>query len=636
MTFLQSVSQSKSDTSSSVYDALIEVLSVIDDQAEVTSLLDTVLARRKSADSSPAWSLVNRLYLFVQDESADVIRLILKFPTDFIFRFLLDEQIHVRESAIRATQAIFKGIETKLKKSMMPIELTEVDAPRLTALTDRTLLFIREMKETDSYFGTKSDVDRRRDPSRNRISTLIQFTKWLLIATNRLNDETWPILLHFRELLVAHQTEDADCDAFRVLRLLCSYPFALVNSQFATFYSATMSKFGAHSRQLLKGFHSFKHYLPHLTLADILTILNHPSFKTIRNILPTANVNGKSNSLAVFIDRLLFYRNEHELVKQSLLMLLDFDYRLDVPCIDLYVRLLSAMTDDLPSDLLSRMVTFVSSSLTVRNVRLVTSFAKVLLEKSKIYDLSGLLQSILDSIGSARAHTVREPIIDCLSFIIRTRGRSFQDAILSSAYRLIATSRDIPTAENITVVTCSIIVKSGGNHALIATMLHSLYAQCRTRPDLASFGLFQPLTRLLEENPENDWGKMFVFLLLDPVLSAFPRGHPQSFLQTVVNQFTVDEAAAFLSIVRPTTSSDWGIVSSLFGRLQDGHDRLRDAFRVKERPSPVGADIAASVATIFGDSSSDYGNTSDEAGADSEDDIDEPESKGMYRTSHTY
>jgi hypothetical protein len=54
MMFLQSVSQSKSDTSSSVYDELIEVLVVTDDQAEVKSLLDTVPARRKSADSSPA------------------------------------------------------------------------------------------------------------------------------------------------------------------------------------------------------------------------------------------------------------------------------------------------------------------------------------------------------------------------------------------------------------------------------------------------------------------------------------------------------------------------------------------------------------------------------------------------------
>jgi hypothetical protein len=87
-----------------------------------------------------------------------VIRLILKFPTDFIFRFLLDEQVHIRESAIRATQALFKGVGTKLKKSMMPIELKEADASRLTALTDRTSLLMQRMKETDSCFRSTSGV----------------------------------------------------------------------------------------------------------------------------------------------------------------------------------------------------------------------------------------------------------------------------------------------------------------------------------------------------------------------------------------------------------------------------------------------------------------------------------------------
>jgi hypothetical protein len=316
-----------------------------------------------------------------------------------------------------------------------------------------------------------------------------------------------------------------------------------------------MSKFGAQSRHLLKGFHSFKHYLPHLTLPNILAILNHPSFTTIRDLLPMANVNGKSNSLSVFIDRLLLYRNERELVKQSLLMLLDFDYRLDVPCIDLYVRLPSAMVDDLPSPLLTRIVTFVSSSLTVHTVRLVINFAKLLLENSKIDDLSGLLRSIFDSIGTARTDTVREPIINCLLFIIRTRGSSLRDAILSSAYHLIATSPDVPTAENIAVVMCSIIVKSCGDQALIATTLHSLYAHCRTPQDLANFGLFQPLSRLHSEHPEDEWGKKSVFLLLDPALSAFPRGYAQGFLETIVSQFIADEAAAFPAIVRPTTGA---------------------------------------------------------------------------------
>jgi hypothetical protein len=557
--FLNVFSQGKGDHSDAIYQAVMAVLYATPDAQGVQSLLNNLFQRKRKFDLA----FVSRMARNVDFES-QTAELVLKFPKELVFRFLLDESTEIRKEAVNLVKNTFTDIRGKSPFQEIPVDISVGDLPKLTLLLAQFLDFVNGMTETDPWFPPP-DADRT--AFRSRLCQFIRLWKWLLLSVNQFCVLQVAAVLHLHELLVSKQTEEADPNVLSCLSLLCRFTDTLIAPHFSALYAATMEKFKSGSPFLLTGFRKFKRYLGQMNLADIQFVLNHATFHPVRRslwMLPPAcrtAAGGFFRSLAV--------HKRDPVVQRGILALLEFESASTVQYPAIFVTLLASVLDVLPDERIAKLLKFVLSPASSSAAVLIAGFLRVLFGNQRIRlmvkppDIETAIDIFLELAIRAGANQVVDAFCDCFVLFAQYFGEVIQTKILSGICEAMPAGPPSYARQYLASMAAGVIVRTNAQDPqVIAESLITFYLQFDAC-DFFNSGFFSRLSAIVSKSDGPEWATQFVNDFPDDQIGVFGERAGSEFLKALLPKMPFADAIGIITRSSLDTEDQWRVAEHI-------------------------------------------------------------------------
>jgi hypothetical protein len=558
-TFLSVFSQGKGGHSDAIYQAVMGVLYATPDAQNVESILNNLFQLRRKSDLA----FVSRMARTV-DFEPDTAELVLKFPKELVFRFLLDESAEIRKEAVNLVKRTFTDIRGKLNLHDLPIDISAGDLTKLSLLLGHFLDFANGMTETDPWFPPP-DADRT--AFRSRLCQFIRLLKWLLLAVNRFSAAQVAAVLHLHELLVSKQTEEADPNVLSCLSLLSCFTGDLIAPHFDALYAATMEKFKPGSPFLLTGFRKFKRYLGRMSLSNVQFVLKHPTFPQVRRslwILPPACRAAAGDFL-----RSLAVHKRDPVVQRGILTLLKFECASTVRYAVVFVTLLASVLDVFPDEEIVKLLKFVLAPAWSSAAVLMAGFARVLFENQRIRlmvkppEIEAAIDNYLGLAIRAGANQVLDAICDCLVLFTQYYGEVIQTRILSGICEAMPSASSSYARQYLASLAAGVIVRTNAEDPqAIADSLMTFYLQFDAC-DFLNSGFFLRLSAMVFKSDRAEWATQFINDFPDNQIGVFGESAGAEFLKAVLPKMPLADVISIITRSPLDTEDQWRVAEHI-------------------------------------------------------------------------
>jgi ubiquitin C-terminal hydrolase len=590
--FIGALSVGKMDADFSC-SAVVNSLKDVKDADEIDEVMSMMCQRRHLG-------FVRKFCDEVINRSDVAIKLLLDFPRQTLFRFLLDETANDRTSASYMIGCIFPTACRRL--TQVPDDCVPDGVERVNEAINK---FIMEMRADEDYFEPRPESIGS-EKSRYRMTKFLHFLAWQYLALHKLNEGTFQIVYSLFTKLVNARKEPRDYNIFSCLRLISFFPVELWRPRFSVIYEAVMASFIPKNSDPLIAFSKFKRFIPHLRLEDLKVVVGHQSFRNLASDVANDRANSYFDVINSLVDKVIQNHDDADIRNGIFCLLTGFDYFSGTSRPDIYGRLLEVVVDEMPPRLVERVKVIATQITRESEVFLGCTLGTILfkhglldLDVSDFHPLFGILARALPR--GQQPLAIVKPISDYISMVCKARGVESCDEFLAATYAILKKPVMAMGRQNIISVVVEFIFASYETPSEISARLLEIITSVEV---VAASDLYGRLTRHIR--PGGEWAKLYVGAFVKSQIRDYGGWNKgQGFFSSVLKLMSLEEAVGLLRRIcgdgPPRDHYEWRMCSTVFQAFPDDRAALIDVFPIKERPPQTMSTYTdAAVDVIFG------------------------------------
>jgi hypothetical protein len=525
----------------------------------------------------------------------ETTKILLQFPRQTIFRFMIDNSYN-RVSAARIARSLFPTIPTKITLDDLPITLSDDLFNNLSHFLTEAKLFVSNL-DYQRLFDPTESIEKHRF----RLTQFIHFFKWLHFALNDFSEASFNFVLSLFEKCSQSSTESLDYNILNIVQFLSFFPLDLYFPHFPTLYTNVMDRCTI-QHLVLVFFRRFERCIPYMILTDLQIVASHRSFGFLCAIIPTVFPQYREDYQVIspLIDDFVVYSDDPD-IRTAILSLLSYDFAGVLQCPADYARLLEAVLDDIPNNILQIFVDIATNIYTESDLRMGCVFGVLLIREHRMDPSPSQYSQVLTLIGRSQESDLIGPVSDFL--IIIARATKTSNELLEKIVQTMTGPITVLGRENLSSVLILVIVGciDDDDEARANAMIWVL--EMSSEMPLIHSSVYDALRRFSDEPAE--WVKRFIMKFSPEWISDYGR-HSKGllFFEYILPSLSQHEVITIFTRLCesgfPETDPAWIIASTIFESFPSISSDLRQIFPLKNRPSNLTFEAGQAADVIFG------------------------------------
>lgn len=300
LTYVNTLLQTKAD-SNAAYSALGELLLSFDDGQKVIEFCDSVFQKRGTKCDLLGFAR------YVRDtiDFKSTKELVIRYPQELLFRWLLSESDDIREEA-RSIAEQLRGYDTE--------HMTEDQTANVKMLFNAARSSMEKILSSEDGMGVfPGPTDTTRSTlEKYRLTQFLAVFRSVMKILNAFDEECFDLVHRFFVRLCEVRVDHYDYNLVECMKAFRYFPHEIIMPHFQSIFESTFAKMEKPAvADIVSYFPTFIPLIPHMTLEHTLFVLHSPVYPSIREMLLNGSYSGKKG-FNPFTRKLLSLASEPE------------------------------------------------------------------------------------------------------------------------------------------------------------------------------------------------------------------------------------------------------------------------------------------------------------------------------------